>query len=140
MCFRFKNMSTSNFFQKTFFSIVLAGNLLSGCGSEPEPTDCFEIKVLGPEECTLGTLVSVKNSKNIGEAIQYSDGKMYPNVVRIYSEVPIPNSTSGFISLRDFDQEKDRALAERYATICLAIFAPYPVPTFVSTFWSEDPC
>lgn len=90
--------------------------------------------------CTLGTLVSIKNSKKIGETIRYSDGKTYSNVVRIYSEVNIPNATRGYIQFREFDQENDGELRDSYATICLAMFAPYPVPTIVATFWSEDPC
>lgn len=96
--------------------------------------------MIGGEECTLGTLVSIKNSKNVGETIRYRDGKTYSNVVRIYSEVNIPNAKKGFIQFREFDREKDAALEQSYATICLAIFAPYPVPTMVATFWSEEPC
>lgn len=115
--------------------------LFSGCKSEDfDPNGCFEIEVIGGEQCTLGTLVSIKNSEKVGETIRYYDGKSYSNVVRIYSEVTIPNATKGFIQFREFDGEKDGELRDSYATICLAIFAPYPVPTMVATFWSEAPC
>lgn len=105
-----------------------------------EPLDCYEIEVLGGEQCTLGTLVSIKNSRNVGETIRYMDGKTYSNVVRIYSEVTIPTASKGFIRIREFDREKDSELEQNYATICLAIYAPYPVPTKVATFWSEESC
>jgi hypothetical protein len=130
-----------NFIRKTLlFAIATACILLSGCQSDTDPNDCYEVEVLGGEPCTLGTLVSIKNSKNIGETIRYSDGKTYSNVVRIYSEVNIPNATRGYIQFREFDQENDRELRDSYAAICLAILAPYPVPTIVATFWSEEPC
>lgn len=134
-------MNCPNYIRKAFlFAIAVASVLLSSCQSDTDPNGCYEIEVLGGEECTLGTLVSIKSSKNIGETIRYYDGQTYSNVVRIYSEVNIPNGTKGYIQFREFDRVKDLALEQSYATICLAIFAPYPVPTMVATFWSDDPC
>jgi hypothetical protein len=128
---------------KNLFSInlvfLLAVLAFVSCRDESEPS-CLEVEILGPEQCTLGTIVSVKSKKNIGETISYYDGRSYSNVIRIYSEVPISSAGKAFIQLRDFDPKGDEQLANQYATICLAIFAPLPVPTKVATFWSESPC
>ncbi|MDO8968118.1 MAG: hypothetical protein Q8S14_17560 [Algoriphagus sp.] len=134
-------MLTTDLLHRTLhFAFILSAILISGCQSDMEPIDCYEIGVIGGEQCTLGTLVSIKNLKNVGETIQYYDGITYKNVVRIYSEVSIPRASKGFIQFREFDREKDRELRDSYAAICLAILAPYPVPTIVATFWSEEPC
>ncbi|PZV80281.1 hypothetical protein CLV31_11248 [Algoriphagus aquaeductus] len=128
-----RNLISANL---VFLLVVLA---LVSCQNESEPS-CLEVEILGPEQCTLGTIVSVKSKKMIGNTIRYFDGNTYSNVIRIYSEVTISSSGKAFIQLREFDPTRDEQLANQYATICQAIFAPFPVPTKVATFWSESPC
>ncbi|GMQ28459.1 hypothetical protein [Algoriphagus confluentis] len=115
---------------------ILFAILISGCQSEIEPADCYKIEVIGPDRCGGGLLVSVKNSRTLGESITYYDGNSYPNVIRLFTLVSVPESRIGFVRIRDFDPTED----ENFSVICQGLYAPYPVPTKVATFWSEDPC
>ena len=123
----------------SFLTFVFTNVLFLSCHSDSDPA-CLEVEILGPEQCTLGTIASVKSKKKIGNTVRYLDGKTYSNVIRIYSEVPVLSSSKAFVLLRDFDPKADEQLANQYARICLAIYAPLPVPTKVATFWSESPC
>lgn len=131
-------MITLNLIRNTLlFAIVTASILLSGCQSDMEPIDCYEIEVIGQDRCGGGLLVSVKNSKALGETITYYNGNSYSNVIRIFTLVSIPESRIGFVRIRDFDPNKDE---KNFARICQGLYAPYPVPSKVATFWSEEPC
>lgn len=128
-------METLNIIRKTllFASVCI---LLSGCQSDMEPIDCYEIEVIGQDRCGGGLLVSVKNSKALGETITYYDGNSYSNVIKVFTLETIPESSIGFIRIRDFDPNTD----DNFSGICLALYAPFPVPIKVATFWSEEPC
>ncbi|WP_332910547.1 hypothetical protein [Algoriphagus boritolerans] len=89
------------------FAIATACIFLSGCQSDMEPIDCYEIEVIGPDRCGGGLLVSVKNSNVLGETITYYDGNSYLNVIRIFTLVSIPESRIGFVRIRDFDTNED---------------------------------
>jgi hypothetical protein len=117
--------------------IVLFGILVSGCQSDMEPIDCYEIEVIGQDRCGGGLLVSVKNSKVFGQSITYYDGNSHINVIRVFTLVSIPESRIGFIRIRDFDPNTDE---KNFARICQWLYAPFPVPIKVATFWSEEPC
>jgi hypothetical protein len=113
---------------------VFACIFLLGCQSDVDPV-CLEIEKIGVDPCGGGMLISVRSPDNIGETITYG-GVTYTNVVKVFSTLPIPSSTTSYIQFRDFDPEKD----QQFYGICLAIYAPYPVPGKVATYWSEAPC
>ncbi|GAA0877127.1 hypothetical protein GCM10009119_00950 [Algoriphagus jejuensis] len=116
------------------FSFALVISLLMGCQSDTDPT-CLEVTKIGIDPCGGGMLVSVKKPENMGEIISYQ-GTMYSNVVKVFTSEGIPASTTSYIQVRDFDPEKD----QQFYGICLAIYAPFPVPGKVATYWSETPC
>ena len=118
------------------FVFILSAIFISGCQSDMEPVDCFEIEVIGSDRCGGGMLVSVKNSEGIGEAITYYDGTNFKNVIRVYTLNSIPESKTAFIQIREFDPRRDND----FLRICQWLYAPFPVPTKVATFWSEEPC
>jgi hypothetical protein len=131
-------MITLKLFRKTLLFAIASGCiLLSGCQSDMEPVDCYEIEVIGLDRCGGGLLVSVKNSKALGETITYYDGNSYSHVIRIFTLVSIPESRIGFVRIRDFDPNED---GKNFARICQWLYAPYPVPSKVATFWSEEAC
>lgn len=131
-------MIDKDLFRRTLQLVfILSAILISGCQSDIEPVDCYEIEVIGQDRCGGGLLVSVKNSKAFGETITYFDGNSYSNVIRIFTLVSIPESRIGFVRIRDFDPNEDE---KNFARICQLLYAPYPVLTKVATFWSEDPC
>jgi hypothetical protein len=95
----------------------------------------LEVERIGWDQCGGGWLVSVKSPVQIGESISY-DGKTYSNVIKVFTLETIPESLRGYIRIRDFDPNTD----ENFFGICLALYAPFPVPEKVATFWSEVPC
>ena len=113
--------------------IAIASFLFSGCQYDTEPTKCFEIVVVGKDNCRGGILISVNSRKQIGKTITYSDGKTYTNVIMVYSEVSIPDFTYGFVQIRDFDKRRDINCPPNYNAVS-------EVPAKIATFWSEDPC
>ena len=117
------------------FSIALVGSLLMGCQSDSDPA-CLEVEMIGLDRCGGGWLVSVKSPVEMGESISYYDGETYPNVIKVFTLETIPESTRGFIRIRDFDPKRD----ENFYGICLALYSPFPVPSKVATFWIEEPC
>ena len=135
MGFRFQNMNKINTnWNNLLLTIILAGIMVSGCQSDTDPA-CLEVETIGVDPCGGGILVSVTSPNNIGETITY-DGDTYSNVVKVFTTLSIPGSTTAYIQFRDFDLGKD----QQFYGICLAIYAPYPVPSKVATYWSETPC
>jgi hypothetical protein len=131
-------MINTDFLRKILqFVFILSAILILGCQSDMEPNECYEIEVIGQDRCGGGLLVSVKNSKALGETITYYDGNSYSNVIRIFTLVSILESRIGFVRIRDFDPNEDE---KNFARICQGLYAPYPVPSKVATFWSEEPC
>lgn len=129
-------MSNINLVRKTLlFAIVTIGIQFSGCQSDIDPA-CLEVEMIGLDRCGGGWLVSVKSPVRIGETISYYDGKSYSNVIKVFTLETIPESSTVFIRIRDFEPNTD----ENFSGICLALYAPFPVPTKVATFWSEEPC
>ena len=90
--------------------------------------------MIGVDPCGGGMLVSIKNGGN-GETITYGE-TTYTNVIKVFTTLSIPKSTTTYIQIRDLDPEKDQQFYE----ICLAIYAPFLVPNKVATYWSEAPC
>lgn len=128
-------MNCPNYIRKAFlFAIAIISVLLSSCQSDTDPA-CLEIEKIGYDPCGGGLLVSVKSPEEIGETIAY-DGNTYSNVIKVFTLETIPESTTGFIRIRDFDPDKDG----NFLRICFALYAPIPAPLKVATFWSEDPC
>ncbi|MBN7812009.1 hypothetical protein J0A68_13740 [Algoriphagus sp. H41] len=119
---------------KIYFFVFAVAICFMGCQSDTDPT-CLEVAMIGVDPCGGGMLVSVKKPENIGETITY-DGTTYTNVVKVFTTLTIPASTTTYIQFRDFDPEKDK----QFYGICLAIYAPYPVPWKVATYWTEAPC
>lgn len=131
-------MLTTDLLHRTLhFAFVLCAILISGCQSDIDPNGCYEIEVIGQDRCGGGLLVSVKNSKAFGQSITYYDGNSHTNVIRVFTLVSIPESRIGFVRIRDFDPNTDE---KNFARICQWLYAPFPVPTKVATFWSEEPC
>jgi hypothetical protein len=125
-----------NLIRKTLlFAIASACILLSGCQGDTGPA-CLEVEMIGWDRCGGGWLVSVKSPARIGETISYYDGKTYSNVIKVFTLQTIPESSTGFIRIRDFDPKTD----EIFFRICLALYAPIPAPEKVAIFWSEEPC
>lgn len=104
-----------------------------GCEYEESPTDCYKISVVGKDQCRGGMLVSVDSRKLIGETITYSDGKVYTNVILVYSEVEIPSFTKGFVQIRDFDRTREVNCPSNYKSVA-------EVPSKIASSWSEEPC
>jgi hypothetical protein len=128
-------MNRNNYIRKAFlFAIAVSSVLFSSCQSDTDPA-CLVVEKIGYEPCGGALLVSVKSPDEIGNSITY-DGNTYSNVIKVFTLETIPESTAGFIRIRDFDVEKD----ENFLRICPAIYAPIPAPLKVATFWSEDPC
>lgn len=128
-------MNLYNYIRKAFFFVIaVASVLLSSCQSDINP-ECLEVEKIGYDPCGGGLLVSVKSPVEIGETISYG-GNTYSNVIKVFTLLTIPESTTGFIRIRDFDSEKDK----NFFRICLHIYVPIPAPVKVATFWSENPC
>ena len=119
----------------SLFVFALACIIISGCESDIDPA-CLEVETIGIDRCGGGMLVSVKRPNGIGKTITYDDGKTYTNVVKVFTTLNIPVSTKSYIQFRDFDPEKD----QQFYGICLAIYAPFHVPSKVATYWGESPC
>ena len=115
------------------FVIIMASFLLVGCQYDSVPAACYEIEFVGKDNCRGGILVSVISQKQIGETLTYSDGKTYPNVIMVYSEVEPPSFTKGFVQIRDFDKNREIICPPNNNTIS-------KVPTKMAVFWSEEPC
>ena len=115
--------------------VILISLAWSACQSDADPL-CYEVKVIGPDRCGGGTLVSVNRPSEIGNTILYYDGEIYTNVVKVFTKASIPATSIGYIDMRDFDPVKD----QEFSGICLALFAPFDVPYKVASFWRENPC
>ena len=132
-------MPVSNVHMKKLFCVFFAVELIMSSCSDHEDSNCISGTIIGYEECTNAVLIQVESGSPIGGSLTYYDQTVYENVVR--APGPIEDSEAGtiYFTYRAYNHESDKKLFEN-SEPCLAIYAPFDVPTIVVTGFSAVSC
>jgi hypothetical protein len=131
-------VSVSNELMKTNFAAILFLLMSFSC-KDDSISNCISGIVVGYEQCSNAVLIKVNNSHPIGGSMHYYDNTPYDNVVRAPGLRDQYGKGKIYFSYREYDRDNDQDLFQA-GSPCLAIYAPFDVPTVVITAYSMQGC
>ena len=122
--------------------LISAASFLTciSCREDEVPSACIRGEVIGYEQCTNAVLVQVDEDHAIGDEITFYNKRSYRNVVRAPGVFGEYGDSAIYFQYREFAVED--TILFKPAMICLAVYAPFHVPTIVVTGFSTagPPC
>lgn len=118
---------------------TILGLFLTAIGCHENNPDCISGSVIGYEQCTNAVLIEVDNSP-IGRELIFYDGSEHKNVVRAPGEPGQYGNSFIYFGFRPYKKDRDNGLFISSESPCLAVYAPFDVPTIVITGFSTTGC